>query len=78
MTPAFDGPRTITRDGETYTEWHLRGPNGYPTTTLRYRGGVGFLIDITSGAEVLVLTSELGPLAAMLTDAQQYLTGGQR
>ncbi|MGP5931735.1 hypothetical protein [Corynebacterium glyciniphilum] len=78
MTAAFTGPHSITRDGETCTEWHLVGPNGYPTTTLRYQGGVGFLIDVTSGAEVLVLPSEFGPLAAMLTDAQQYLTGGQR
>ncbi|OLT54861.1 hypothetical protein BJF89_01110 [Corynebacterium sp. CNJ-954] len=78
MTPAFDGPRTITRDGETCTEWHLIEPNGYPTVTLRARGGVGFLVDHTSGAEVMVLTSEFGSLAAMLTDAQQHLTGGQR
>lgn len=78
MTPAFDGPRTITRDGETYTEWNLVGPNGDPTVTLRARGGLGFLIDRASGAEVLVLPSELGPLAAMLTDAQQVLMGGQR
>ncbi|MGN0095072.1 MAG: hypothetical protein ACI38U_03320 [Corynebacterium sp.] len=78
MTPTFTGPHTITRDGETYTEWHITGPNGYPTVTLRARGGVGFLIDRTSGAEVMVLTSEFGSLAAMLTDAQQHLTGGQR
>lgn len=74
----FTGPTEVTRDGETYTEWHIVGPNGYPTVALRARGGVGFLIDHTSGAEVMVLTSELGPLAAMLTAAQQYLTGGQR
>lgn len=75
---AFDGPRTITRDGETYTEWHLRGPSGNRIITLRSQGGHSRIIDEIGGNHVPFLSSELGPLAAMLTDAQQVLTGGQR
>lgn len=78
MTRPFAGPDTITRDGETYTEWHIVGPTGIPTITLRSRGGLSYLVDCVTGEEVLILRSEIGPVAAMITDAQQHLTGGQR
>lgn len=78
MTPTFSGPDTITRDGETYTEWHIVGPTGIPTITLRSRGNRALLVDCVTGKEVLILPSEIGPVAAMITDAQQHLTGGQR
>lgn len=78
MSPAFTGPDTVTRDGETHTEWHIVGSTGIPTITLRSRGNRALLVDCVTGAEVLILHSEIGPVAAMITDAQQHLTGGQR
>lgn len=74
----FTGPTEVTRDGEAYTEWHLRGPSGNRIITLRSQGGHSRIIDEIGGNHVPFLSSDLGPLAAMLTDAQQYLTGGQR
>lgn len=78
MTPTFSGPAKVTRDGETYTEWGIYGGGETPYTSLRARDQHAYIIDEDTGQHLFVMVSDLGPLAAMLADAQQYLTGGQR
>lgn len=74
----FTGPTEVTRDGETYTEWSVDGFDDCPSLSLRASAGLVRVTDEGSGESILVLLSELGPVAAMLADAQQHLTGGQR
>lgn len=73
----FEGPRDVTTGGDRRLEWTYRDED-HRRFTLRsgYWGIVLRDEDADTGIELD--EADLGPLAAMLADAQQHLTGGQR
>lgn len=77
MTRPFAGPADVTRAGERHTEWEYTDADGHTYRLLARRSGI-WLRDESYDTGIELFEEDLGPLAAMLAAAQQYLTGGQR
>lgn len=66
------GPRTITRAGETFTEWEFVSAVGY-TYRLKHRRGIFYLRDEDYDISLDLDPEDLAPMARMLTAAAEHV-----